>query len=501
MSGIRVTYSGLISFIVGIATVVTGLVFTLIVTRELTQDEYGTWGLIGGLLTHVLFFGPIISYWATREIARGNKSGKTALISNSLFSVVGIIVFLLVAYLYGSQTEVNQDILFFATILVPVELTRIVLVGISLAHKPQSIEYGLIAFEATKIPLAILFIFVFEMSLIGVILSVFFATIANIIVLLINSRNKIKGKFEKSYLKKWLKLFWLPSWPNISAILTNTDVIIFSILTGSVGGLAYWGTARAVAIVVNHSQKINKAVYPKLLSGGQKNVLQENLTRVLYFALPLSAMAIVFSKPALFALNPIYAIGFPVVIALVPVIFLRTIENIFVHALSGIEKVDTDEKATFKDYLRSKLFYLPTLRIIHRGGYLLALTIMLILLIPFNFTDVDLVVYWALVALLTQIPYTVYLFILVKREFILKINLRIFFKYFISSAGIFGLVYLIMEQYLQYSISIFDFLPQLLLFVGIGVIGYVAVTYVIDSHTRKITKAVINEIKMMVKKQ
>lgn len=126
---------------------------------------------------------------------------------------------------------------------------------------------------------------------------------------------------------------------------------------------------------------------------------------------------------------------------------------------------------------------------------------MLILLIPFNFTDVDLVVYWALVALLTQIPYTVYLFILVKRDFTLKINLRMFFKYFISSVGIFGLVYLIMEQYLQYSISIFDFLPQLLLFVGIGVIGYVALTYVIDSHTRKITKAVINEIKMMVKKQ
>ena len=75
MSSIRVTYSGLISFAVGIVTVVTGLVFTLIVTRQLSQDEFGTWGLIGGLISYALIIGPIVSYWSTREIARGENSG------------------------------------------------------------------------------------------------------------------------------------------------------------------------------------------------------------------------------------------------------------------------------------------------------------------------------------------------------------------------------------------------------------------------------------------
>ena len=71
MSGIRVTYSGLISFVVSLLSVLTGVIFTLIVTRQLSQEEFGTWGLIGGMTGYVLIFGPITTYWVTREIARG----------------------------------------------------------------------------------------------------------------------------------------------------------------------------------------------------------------------------------------------------------------------------------------------------------------------------------------------------------------------------------------------------------------------------------------------
>ena len=90
MSKIRVTYSGLISFIIGLASLGTGLIFTLIVTRRLTPEEFGTWGLIGALTTYVIVIEPIISTWAIRETARGEKSGKTALLSSGMFSIVGI---------------------------------------------------------------------------------------------------------------------------------------------------------------------------------------------------------------------------------------------------------------------------------------------------------------------------------------------------------------------------------------------------------------------------
>ena len=85
MSKIRVTYSGLIALTVGLVSVITGIVFTLIVTRQLTADEFGTWALIGGLLSYVIITETTISYWTTREIARGNESGRTALFASGVF--------------------------------------------------------------------------------------------------------------------------------------------------------------------------------------------------------------------------------------------------------------------------------------------------------------------------------------------------------------------------------------------------------------------------------
>ena len=44
MSNIRVTYAGLISLAIRLSSIITGLIFVLITTRELTQNEFGTWG-------------------------------------------------------------------------------------------------------------------------------------------------------------------------------------------------------------------------------------------------------------------------------------------------------------------------------------------------------------------------------------------------------------------------------------------------------------------------
>ena len=59
MSSIRVTYSGLITFVLMLVSIVTGLIFTLIVTRRLDQIEFGLWSLIGGIIAYSLIFGLI----------------------------------------------------------------------------------------------------------------------------------------------------------------------------------------------------------------------------------------------------------------------------------------------------------------------------------------------------------------------------------------------------------------------------------------------------------
>ena len=51
-----------------------------------------------------------------------------------------------------------------------------------------------------------------------------------------------------------------------------------------------------------------------------------------------------------------------------------------------------------------------------------------------------------------------------------------------------------MENYLKYQESIFDFLPNLILYLGIGVILYALVTYILDIRTRKLVKSIITEL-------
>ena len=52
-----------------------------------------------------------------------------------------------------------------------------------------------------------------------------------------------------------------------------------------------------------------------------------------------------------------------------------------------------------------------------------------------------------------------------------------------------------MEENLEYKNSIFEFLPSLLLFAIISVIGYLIITYLIDKRTRSLIKGIINEVR------
>ena len=44
----------------------------------------------------------------------------------------------------------------------------------------------------------------------------------------------------------------------------------------------------------------------------------------------------------------------------------------------GIEEIDLNKKATFKDYLKSKLFFMPTITLIQSSLYIILLTVMLL---------------------------------------------------------------------------------------------------------------------------
>ena len=493
MSEIRVTYTGLISLTGGIISVFTGLVFALIITRTVTPEEYGTWGLILALITYVTLIGPIVSFWSTRDTARNIKSGKTAILSSLVISTGAISVYLVISYFMSYYTSVEQNSLLFAAILVPTIFINGVLTAMNLGWKPHTITYGTLAYGLSSIPLALFFIYYLNFGVTGIIISVFLANIVSIIILFYYAKEKVRNQFNKQTLKKWIRFSWIPLYPGIAVLVAGLDISIFTIITGSVIGLAFW-----TAAIISHTALISRAVYPKLLEEKSKEFLSENLTLLFYFGIVLVSLVITFAKPGLYALNPIYEIAFPIAIIMSFEVFLSVLTNVFLLNLAGVEKVDKYENSTFKDYIKSKLFFPQTIRLIQTCIYITILTVGLAILVGFESSNLDLLLFWASIALITQIPLVCLLYYYVQKNMILKVEIARIVKFALVAMVIFGFTYYLTEQFLVYSDNIFSLIPNIIMFASLSIGLYFIITYLIDKKIRNLVNAVIYEIKTRV---
>ena len=199
MSNIRVTYSGLIAFATSIGSTITGLFFIVIVTRQLIPEDFGLWTLIGSLVSYVAIIQPIVTYWTTRQIARGEAAGKTALFSGGLLSVVGFTIYSIIAITVSATMGVSLFILMLAAILVPLNFLNTILNSISLGFRPQNVSYGLLAFEFSKLPLGFILVYIGQLGIIGVLLTIIIAHSLRIIFLVILTREKIVAAASRRF--------------------------------------------------------------------------------------------------------------------------------------------------------------------------------------------------------------------------------------------------------------------------------------------------------------
>lgn len=494
MSEIRVSFSGFISFLFGIISTLVSVIFVLVLTRTLSTLEYGTWGLIIGIISYAIFLEAIISVWVLREVARNIQSAKTAVFSGTLFSIVSILIYFISSYFIAINTDADVDIVVFGLILIPGIFLNRILTAINSGWKPEVVSYSQLCFAVTQVIMALILVYFLGLGVYGVIISVAISYLVSVLIQIIYAKNRLLGHFKIKFLKKWLKNFWLPLYPSLANAILYFDIAIFSILTGSVNGLAFWTAALIISSMVTNTQLIFRPTYSKLLSGADPiNYLSANFRHFLYFSIPFVSMLTIFSKPAMFLLNPEYAFAFPIVIILAFQVFLTMLNRYFQEILMGIEKVDMYEDSSTKDYLKSKLFLMPSLHLIKNGSYVITL-----FFIIFIFMDqsslLELLIYWALLSALIQIPFIAYTFILIKKHLTLHFESHRIFKYFFTSIGIFGVTYYLIESHLVYESEVLVFLPSIIFYLFISLGGYFGITYVIDSKTRELVKSVIKVI-------
>ena len=500
MSGIRVTYSGLISLSGGVIAVIASMVFTVLVTRKLLPEEYGAWGVISGVLMYVVLIGTITSFWTTREISRGRYVGKTQIIGTSFLTVPAVIAYLLISFFLDYQTDVKIEHLLLASFLIPTNLFVGALQAINLGKHPQVISYGNLAFGISQIPNGIIFIYFLNMGIDGVILAVIISQIISILVLTFFAKDYLVGSFQYNILKKWFSLSWISLYPSIGMFLgPGLQITIFTIITGSLVGVAYWVASIVVIGIISLSGLMSTAVYPKLLEGNNKSFIQSNLTHLFFVGILFTVIAISFGKHALFVLNPIYVDAYPVVIILSIGGFLVVIINLFKQMLTAVETVDLNEKSTKSEYLKSKLFTIHTAQNIASVITIILLVIGLIVLSKINATDLNYLEYWAFVELVLEISFFFYLYIRIKRIFDFKFETVSILKYILVSAGVFGSLNYVSEIFLNYQSGIFDFVLILLIIMSVGIFAYLLINYLIDRRSRELINSIITELKHISK--
>ena len=495
MSNIRVTHSGLIAFLVGIIGVITGIIFTIIITRRITPEELGLWTLIGSLISYVVIIEPIISYWTTRQIARGEKVARTSISTSGLFSIGGFAGFYLIAIMVSDSLSVDPFPIILASTLIPITFINNTLSGIALSHYPQSVSYSIVSFESSKLPIGFGLVYILELGLIGAIIATILSSIIKTIILIIFTRKELTGEIKKHVIKFWLRLSWIPLYSNGTGLIFTLDVLVYSLLTNSLIGLAYWGVANGVSNIVGHSGLISQAIYPKLLATGKKDFAEKNLERMMYFAIPISFGLILFAKPALYILNPVYSDGVIIVYFLILRVFSNILLNNFFNILVAYENIDLNKNASLKQFIKSKLFFIPSLNYIMNGSYVIGLILFLNFSKNSGLSEVNLIVGWSIICLSVTIPFLFYGIFKVRKEYQISFRLKSILKYVISSVISYMILFFVLEHSLVYYESIFDFLPQLIPLILLAGLIYFGLTFLIDKSTRELFSSIMSEIR------
>ena len=214
----------------------------------------------------------------------------------------------------------------------------------------------------------------------------------------------------------------------------------------------------------------------------------------MYFSIPLLGIALIFSKPAIFALNPVYQEASLIVIILAFKSFFLGLSEMFRQALMGIETVDIEKEPKFSKLLKSKLFFTSTIWSVKSIIYLTILIPVLLIINSTETTELELVTAWAVVLLAIELPFFGYFWALIKRNISFSLPYVNVAKYGGATLAFIFVYYITSDFIIIYKQSIFDFLPGLILqsIICIGV--YFAITYAIDKRTQKLFKSVIQEL-------
>jgi O-antigen/teichoic acid export membrane protein len=484
--------TGLVVFAARIASIFTGLVFLVIMTRSLSAQQFGLYEVIVDLVTFAAYPAGLVAFWATRDIARGKMFGKTAVVLNLALSALGVAIYIGLSFFSATMIpSANLATLFFAVLLVPVAYLNQAANSVVAGHRPVVLGYAVIFSEVAKLAVAYPLLIVFKVGIDGVIFSVMVANLAQAVASVAMAGDAVSSPINFEQGRKWLANSWLPILTTLPLFLGIADTYVASLAASDTVLVGYYQAAFSVASLAGYSLYLASAMYPLLLKGSDHKVTAMTLDLALSFGIPMAVGAAVLATPILHLLNPVYLDASTALGILAMAALGNTVSSVFDQVLLGKDRVDVDETAKFADYLRSSILFVAKVNIALAAFYVAAVYLSIVGGLASGLSKAETLDLWALAQLGVFI-----VGISIKARRIRKVEQIIVPRsigYYVGSAGTMAVLLYLLKGFISYARGTFFLTLELVVVSGIGVGVYAAIVLTLDKDLRAFVRKALRE--------
>ncbi len=492
-TSVRPRKTGLIVFSSRIVSVFTGLLFLVMMTRWLTPSQFGLWEFIIDLVAFAAYPTGIITYWATREVARGKPVARTALLTSQITSVIGVGVYLLLAFLSYRGVGAALGPFLLSVALVPLAYWTQSSASLVSGYDPAISGYSLFLSEPAKLVVAYPLLFVFRLGIYGIIASIAVSYLVQGLYATYRLRPASIDGFSLSMGLGWLKDWHVPTLVTVSYLLGIADTFAASLGQGGTSLAGYYQAAFQIATIVSYATYLSVALYPLMLRDATDKLPGEVLEFALLFAIPMAAGAIAVAPKILYLLKPDYVASSPVLVVLSFAAIATLVSVVMDQSLTGREKADLAREDRTRRILGSDLFFVSAANVAFSGAYVAVVFFLGYAGTRGGTPDPQIALYWAWAQLFTWSALAALK--------VARLRSRIRFTVSPWVIGYIGcgllmgvVVYLVGNQVLTTSLDAVDYGLRLALVVLLGAAVYFGLVAALDARVRGYARAVWSSI-------
>ncbi len=483
---LRLQYSGFVIFTAQILSVITGLAFTLLITRSMDPTQYGTWTNIFDYTGYFLIFTTFIPFWATRFVAR-NKEGavKTSTVATLIIVLASIAVYLPVITFVAQSigTVALLPIYYLASLYILSNALMVNLEACLRSYKPQTIGYGLLIAEVVKVVIAFGLILGLGQLFYGAILGLSVSILVQVMYYVKIFAAEFKEKIHWGYVREWIKGSALIAYSAAGAqVLAFVFILLYNF--GGADTRAYYQAAWTFTNIITYASSLAFALYPKILNNSYVDEhVETSFKTVMMFGIPLAALMMVMSTSFLTVLNADFAVAWPALIMLTIDTLIVVISGFYSNLLMGVESFDADGKIPIRQLHKTKLFKVFSISFIQAA---ISLPIVYFVLTQVPTGPVEAVVYVIAINIGVHLSSFLGLYLFMHKQARLPVAWKSIAKY-VSAALVMALLLYVTPA------------PTTLLLTlaktGIGIGIYLGLLLAIDKQARKLLGLIIEEIK------